>query len=158
MPVGTRAPTRTQPHRRPQAAHRPQANPSGRPEPVPTVDDVVAVPRRDLGRTIRLLVAFVVAAVLLGVLGAGLSVPSVAAVGRLTSAGDSGFMTLPSTFSAARLPQGSRILAADGSLIATPEDQDRRVVRLDQIAPVMRQACRWSRQSGTTGPCVTGPI
>ena len=101
---------------------------------------MVAVPRRDLGGTIRLLVAFVVAAVLLGVLGAALSVPSVAAVGRLTSAGDSGFMTLPSTFSAARLPQGSRILAADGSLIATPEDQDRRVVRLDQIAPVMRQA------------------
>ncbi|WP_374970417.1 transglycosylase domain-containing protein [Terrabacter sp. BE26] len=101
---------------------------------------MVAVPRRDLGRTIRLLLAFVVVAILLGVLGAALSVPSVGALGRLTSAGDSSFMSLPSTFSAAQLPRGSRILAADGSVIATPQDQNRMVVGLGQIAPVMRQA------------------
>src|SRR5690242_17011242 len=98
MPVGTRVPTRAQSHRRSQAAHRPQANPSRGSERVPTVDDMVAVHRRDLGRTIRLLVAFVVAAILLGVLGAALSVPSVGALGQLTSAGDTNFMSLPSTF------------------------------------------------------------
>ncbi|MEW1952879.1 transglycosylase domain-containing protein [Terrabacter sp. NPDC080008] len=66
--------------------------------------------------------------------------PSVAALGRLSTAGDQTFMSLPSTFTVAQLTQGSRILAADGSLIATPEEQDRRLVKMAQVAPVMRQA------------------
>ncbi|WP_461049385.1 transglycosylase domain-containing protein [Terrabacter koreensis] len=36
--------------------------------------------------------------------------------------------------------QGSHILAADGSVIATPQDEDRVVVPLSEVAPVMRTA------------------
>ena len=43
-------------------------------------------------------------------------------------------------FTAGPLAQQSRILAADGSLIATPYDENRIVVPLAQVAPVMRQA------------------
>ncbi|HET9631918.1 MAG TPA: transglycosylase domain-containing protein [Terrabacter sp.] len=101
---------------------------------------VSAPPRRGLHRIVPLLAAFVVAAVVLGVLGAGLSVPSVIAVGRLTAVGDDTFMSLPSTFTVQQLQQGSQILAADGSVIATPQGQDRRVVPLSRVAPVMREA------------------
>jgi membrane peptidoglycan carboxypeptidase len=38
------------------------------------------------------------------------------------------------------MAQTSRILAADGSLIAAPQDQNRRTVPLSQVAPVMREA------------------
>ncbi|MEW1955410.1 transglycosylase domain-containing protein [Terrabacter sp. NPDC080008] len=95
---------------------------------------------RGLHRLVPLLVAFLVAATVLGVLAAGLSVPSVAALGALTSAGDEAFMSLPSSFTVKQLPEGSRILAADGTVIATPEEEDRKVVRLSQVAPIMRQA------------------
>ncbi|NUQ32093.1 MAG: peptidoglycan glycosyltransferase, partial [Dermatophilaceae bacterium] len=95
---------------------------------------------RDLGRTARTLAAFVVAAVSVGLLAAGLWVPAVAALGGLSNAGSDAFLALPSTFTMGRLAQGSRILAADGSVIATPQDEDRVIVRLSQVAPVMRTA------------------
>lgn len=75
-----------------------------------------------------------------GVLAAGLWTPALAALGGLSAAGADAFMALPSTFTMAQLAQGSRILAADGSLIATPQDEDRVVVPLSQVAPVMRVA------------------
>lgn len=101
---------------------------------------MVRVHRQDLHTTARLLAAFLAAAVAIGVLAAGISAPAVAALGQLTTAGDSTFMSLPSTFTVAQLTQGSRILAADGSVIATPEDTNRRLVTLSQVAPIMRQA------------------
>ena len=88
----------------------------------------------------RLLAAFLAASVVVGLLGAALSAPTVAAVGGLSNAGSEAFLSLPSTFTMAQLVQGSRILAADGSVIATPQDQYRVVVTLAQVAPVMRTA------------------
>ncbi|MER7070899.1 transglycosylase domain-containing protein [Terrabacter sp. NPDC000476] len=88
----------------------------------------------------RLLVAFVAAAVVLGALGAGLAAPPVAAVGALASAGGADFTDLPSVLTTAAPEQRSQILAADGSLIVAPGDEDRVVVPLAAVAPVMRQA------------------
>ncbi|WP_347350727.1 transglycosylase domain-containing protein [Intrasporangium sp.] len=91
-------------------------------------------------RTVTLLTAFVGVAVLLGVLAAGVAAPPVAALGRLAQAGDDAFNSLPSSFTVNPLAQGSRILAADGSVIATPQDEYRIVVPLSKVAPIMRQA------------------
>ncbi len=96
--------------------------------------------RNGVNRTITLLTAFVSAAVLLGVLAAGIAAPSVTALGALTEAGDNAFVSLPDSFTVNPLAQGSRILAADGSVIATPQDENRTVVSLSQVAPVMREA------------------
>jgi membrane peptidoglycan carboxypeptidase len=90
--------------------------------------------------TARLLLGFILAAALVGVLAAGVSAPAVAGLGSLADAGSTAFLDLPSTFTAATLQQGSRILAADGSVIATPQDQNRQAVDLSQVAPVMRAA------------------
>jgi membrane peptidoglycan carboxypeptidase len=96
--------------------------------------------RGDLGRAGRTLSAFVAAAVAVGLLAAGLWTPGVAALGGLTNAGSDAFLALPSTFTMVQPAQGSRILAADGSVIATPQDEDRVVVPLSEVAPVMRTA------------------
>ncbi|HET7802503.1 MAG TPA: transglycosylase domain-containing protein [Humibacillus xanthopallidus] len=96
--------------------------------------------RHGAGRILRLLAGFVVAACAIGLLAAGLSAPTVAAIGSLADSGSTAFLDLPSTFTAVAMSQGSRILAADGSLIAAPQDQNRRTVSLSRVAPVMREA------------------
>jgi membrane peptidoglycan carboxypeptidase len=93
-----------------------------------------------LSRIPALFVAFVAAAVGLGLLSAGIAIPGVAGLGRLAIAGADTISALPASFVATPLAQGSRILAADGSLIATPQDKDRVLVPLSAVAPVMRQA------------------
>jgi membrane peptidoglycan carboxypeptidase len=89
---------------------------------------------------ISLLGAFVATSVMLGLLGAGLMMPSVAATGAAARQGVAVFDSLPGEFTQNPLSQQSRILASDGSLIATPYDENRIIVPLAQIAPVMRQA------------------
>ena len=96
--------------------------------------------RGKVGPTARLLVGFMLAAVVLGLLATGIYLPSVAALGGLATTSSSAFLALPDAFTVAPLRQGSRILAADGSLIASPEDQNRQVVPLARVAPVMRDA------------------
>ena len=89
---------------------------------------------------LSLLGAFVATSVVLGLLGAGLVMPAVGATGAVAREGVGVFDALPSDFTAGPLAQQSRILAADGSLIATPYDENRIVVPLARVAPVMRQA------------------
>ena len=89
---------------------------------------------------LSLLGAFVATSVVLGLLGAGLVMPAVGATGAVARQGVGVFDALPSDFTAGPLAQQSRILAADGSLIATPYDENRIVVPLAKVAPVMRQA------------------
>lgn len=96
--------------------------------------------RNGVNRTITLLTAFITVAVVLGVLAAGIAAPSVAALGTLAEAGGNAFNSLPSSFTINPLAQGSRILAADGSVIATPQDENRTVVPLSAVAPIMRKA------------------
>jgi len=89
---------------------------------------------------VSLLGAFLATSVVLGLLGAGLVMPAVGATGATARAGVHVFDTLPSDFTLTPLSQQSRILASDGTLIATPFDENRVIVPLAQIAPVMRQA------------------
>ncbi|MHB8298319.1 MAG: transglycosylase domain-containing protein, partial [Dermatophilaceae bacterium] len=93
-----------------------------------------------LTNIVSLLGAFLATSVVLGLLGAGLVMPAVGATGATARAGVHIFDTLPSDFTLTPLSQQSRILAADGTLIATPYDENRIIVPLAQIAPVMRQA------------------
>jgi membrane peptidoglycan carboxypeptidase len=89
---------------------------------------------------LSLLGAFVVTSVVIGLLGAGLVMPAVGATGAATRQGVHVFDSLPSDFTQTPLSQQSRILADDGTLISTPYDENRVIVPLAQIAPVMRQA------------------
>jgi membrane peptidoglycan carboxypeptidase len=89
---------------------------------------------------VSLLGALVATSVVLGLLGAGLLLPAVGATGAAARQGVHVFDSLPGEFTQTPLSQQSRILAADGTLIATPYDENRVIVPLAQIAPVMRQA------------------
>ncbi len=66
--------------------------------------------------------------------------PTVAATGAAARGGVAVFDALPGEFTQNPLSEQSRILASDGTLIATPYDENRVIVPLAQIAPVMRQA------------------
>jgi len=94
----------------------------------------------NLANVISLLGAVVATSVVLGLLGAGLLMPTVAATGAVAREGVHVFDSLPGEFTQNPLSEQSRILAADGTLIATPYDENRVIVPLAQIAPVMRQA------------------
>ena len=94
----------------------------------------------NLTNIVSLLGAFLATSVVLGLLAAGLVMPAVGATGATARAGVHVFDTLPSDFTLTPLSQQSRILASDGTLIATPYDENRIIVPLTQIAPVMRQA------------------
>jgi membrane peptidoglycan carboxypeptidase len=96
--------------------------------------------RTKFTNVLSLLAAFVATSVVLGLLGAGLMMPTVAATGAVARKGVSVFDALPGEFTQNPLSQQSRILASDGSLIATPYDENRIIVPLAQIAPIMRQA------------------
>ncbi|MDN5790209.1 MAG: penicillin-binding protein [Micrococcales bacterium] len=96
--------------------------------------------RPRITRIFTLLAGFLAAALVLGILTSGLLMPGAAAVGALTRSGEDAFHSLPNDFTVNPLAQGSRILAADGSLIATPQSKNRHVVSLRQVAPIMRKA------------------
>jgi membrane peptidoglycan carboxypeptidase len=95
---------------------------------------------RNFANVISLLGAFVAASVVLGLLGAGLLIPTVAATGSAARGGVAVFDALPGEFTQNPLSEQSRILASDGTLIATPYDENRIIVPLAQIAPIMRKA------------------
>ncbi|WP_353509614.1 transglycosylase domain-containing protein [Intrasporangium sp.] len=93
-----------------------------------------------IGGVISLLGAFIAAAMVLGLLAAGLFMPAVGATGALARNGVDIFNELPGEFKTDPLKQQSRILTADGKVIATPAEQNRIIVPLDQVAPIMREA------------------
>ena len=92
------------------------------------------------GGVLSLLGAFLASALVLGLLAAGLVMPAVGATGALARSGVDVFNDLPSEFKTDPLAQQSRILAADGTVIATPQDQNRVIVPLKSVAPIMRVA------------------
>jgi membrane peptidoglycan carboxypeptidase len=83
-----------------------------------------------------LAVISVVAGLLLG----GMLLPIVGGVGLLARTGANDFERLPSELDIAAPPQVSRILAADGSTLATFYFQNRIVVSLDDVPEVMQKA------------------
>jgi membrane peptidoglycan carboxypeptidase len=94
----------------------------------------------NLGNVVSLLGAFVATALVMGLLAAGLLIPAVGATGSVATAGVKAFDDLPSEFTASPLSQQSRIVDARGRVLATPQEENRIIVRLDQVAPIMRKA------------------
>ena len=89
---------------------------------------------------LRLLLGFVVLSTVGGLLLAGLVIPAVGATGQAAKGGVDFFNDLPSQFTVSPLAQQSRILDADGKLIANPYDENRIIKPLKKIAPVMQKA------------------
>jgi membrane peptidoglycan carboxypeptidase len=81
-----------------------------------------------------------VISVIAGLLLGGMLLPIVGGVGLLARTGANDFERLPSELDISAPPQVSRILAADGSTLATFYFQDRIAVSLKQIPEVMQQA------------------
>lgn len=92
-------------------------------------------------QALALLLAFVLMAGVGGLLAAGLVLPAVAVTNGATDLTVTAFDDLPSELGEQRpLSEKSTMLAADGSVLATFYHDNRIVVSLDQIAPIMRQA------------------
>lgn len=89
---------------------------------------------------IALLVSFVLIAAIGGILAAGLALPAVALANGATNLTTQTFNDLPTNLDFTQLPQKSVILAADGTQLATFYDQNRVIVPLSQIAPIMQKA------------------
>jgi membrane peptidoglycan carboxypeptidase len=75
-----------------------------------------------------------------GLLLAGMLLPIVGGVGLIARTGANDFENLPAELRVQPLPQVSRILAADGSTLATFYFQNRVPVTIQQIPPVMQRA------------------
>ncbi|MCE0534557.1 penicillin-binding protein [Kineosporia rhizophila] len=87
-----------------------------------------------------LLGAFVVTSLVAGVLAAGLAVPAIGASGLATSNVIKAFNELPTELADTPMPTNTKVLAADGSLIATFYDENRVPVKLKDISPFMQTA------------------
>src|SRR3954462_15051807 len=90
-----------------------------------------------IGGVISLLCAFLASALVLGLLAAGLAMPAVGATGALARSGVDVFNELPSEFRTDPLAQTSRILAADGTVIPNPQEQNPTGGPLGRIAPII---------------------
>ncbi|GAA3815868.1 transglycosylase domain-containing protein [Cellulomonas soli] len=105
------------------------------PNPAPTRGRQVTV-----FQALALLLSFILVAGVGGVLAAGLVLPGVAAANTVTDLTVNAFDDLPTALEPTALPEKSRILAADGTLLATFFNEDRVVVPLAQISQAMRDA------------------
>lgn len=94
----------------------------------------------DTATTLGKLVAFLGISAICGVLVAGLMVPAVALTGATATSSITFFDDLPDEMTVGTPAQSSRILAADGSLLATFYDQNRTEVPLKNISPFMKDA------------------
>src|SRR5436305_6389884 len=83
----------------------------------------------------------IVCGLLFGIVVAGVAVPAVAIAGLLVKTGADGFDSLPSHLVFQQSPQITYVYASDHkTLISTFYDENRRDVKLADVAPVMRQA------------------
>ena len=81
-----------------------------------------------------------VISVVAGVLFAGMVLPIVGGLGLLARTAANDFENLPSELEISALPQVSKILAADGSTLASFYFQDRIAVPLSQVPAIMQKA------------------
>ncbi|MET7950116.1 transglycosylase domain-containing protein [Micromonospora sp. NPDC005324] len=92
-------------------------------------------------RALTSTVSLLACGLLAGVAVAAVAVPPVAVSGLGAKAGAEAFGALPSELTVARAPQISYLFAADGKTpLATVYDENRRDVKLTEVAPVMRKA------------------
>ncbi|MDQ1624597.1 MAG: hypothetical protein QOJ49_95, partial [Actinomycetota bacterium] len=92
------------------------------------------------GGAVTHLVLFIGVSVLAGVLAAGLVLPVLGSVGLAAKSSADGFENLPTELKTPPLPERSRILAADGSVIANFYFENRVSVPLKEVSPLVRQA------------------
>src|SRR6476660_2444811 len=94
----------------------------------------------NLGNVVSLRGAFVASAMVMGLLAAGLLIPAVGATGSAATSGVKMFDDLPGEFTASPLSQQSRIVDAKGNTITTPQEENRIIVSLKDVAPIMQEA------------------
>jgi len=97
-------------------------------------------PLRSLSSVVTALASFLAVSMLTGVLAAGVAIPVVGAGGTVARNGVDFFDDLPEDLTVGSLSQQSRILWADGTPMATFYYENRILVPLSSVAPVMRQA------------------
>ena len=93
-----------------------------------------------LGTVLSLLGALIATAVAMGLIAACLALPALGAAGQATNGSIKLFNEMPGSFAMNPLAQQSKILAADGSVLATPFSQNRIVVPFNKISKPMKQA------------------
>src|SRR5450830_59639 len=91
-------------------------------------------------QALALLVSFALIAGVGGVLAGGLVLPAVAVVNGTTALAVTAFDNLPSVLAVKPLSEKSTMLAADGSVLATFYAENRVVVPLASVAPIMQNA------------------
>ena len=91
-------------------------------------------------RVTSLLGVFLAVSVLMGIIGAGLAAPVIGAAGLAAREGVGMFEELPGDLEENPLAQQSRIVAADGSVLATPAKQNRIIVASEDISQHMKDA------------------
>jgi len=96
-------------------------------------------PRSD-GGYVQGVAVFLGVSMLAGVLLAALALPLVGSAGLTAKAAADDFQALPADIETRPLPQRSRILAADGTLVATFYEENRVSVPLRSVSKVMRDA------------------
>jgi membrane peptidoglycan carboxypeptidase len=94
----------------------------------------------DTATTLGKIFGFLGVSAICGVLVAGLLVPAAAVSGSAASGSIEFFDTLPAELKVDPPNQTTRILAADGSQIASVYSENRTKVSLDQISPFMKEA------------------
>jgi membrane peptidoglycan carboxypeptidase len=92
------------------------------------------------GNKIRALVTFLIVSAMSGALAAGLAVPFAGLAGLGTEKVEETVQTLPRELAIEPVAVRSRILAADGTVIATLFEQNRVPVSISYINPIMRKA------------------
>ncbi|WP_162602543.1 transglycosylase domain-containing protein [Nocardioides daejeonensis] len=97
-------------------------------------------PRPQSGTLLGNLGSMLLVSAVLGVLVAGLAIPFAGVVGIAARNASDSLNQLPEELETQALPQRTRILAADGTPIATIYDENRVNVSLRQVAPIMRKA------------------
>jgi len=96
---------------------------------------------RATGTTLGWLVSFLAVSALCGALVAGLMMPAAAVTETVVADGSAALTTnLPNDVFSAPPPQMTRVLAADGSLIATLFNENRTRISLDQMSPNIKNA------------------
>lgn len=93
-----------------------------------------------LGTVFSLLGAFVATAVAMGLIVACLFLPAIGAAGQATNGSVKLFNDMPGSFAMNPLAQQSKILASDGTVLATPFNQNRIVVPFNKISQNMKHA------------------
>ena len=93
-----------------------------------------------VARVTSLLGVFLAVAMLMGVIGAGLAAPVIGAAGLAAREGVGMFERLPGDLEQNPLAQQSKILTADGRVLATPSQQNRIIVDSEDISQHMKDA------------------